>query len=58
MVGSDTWVNDQWDNYEGLISINRRWLSLLPEKTARMIAYQNAEKLFGRRVSKAQIGKR
>ena len=58
MVGSDTWVNDQWDNYEGLIAINRRWLSLLPEKTARMIAYQNAEKLFGRRVSKAQIGKR
>lgn len=58
MVGSDTWVNDQWDDYEGLIAINRRWLSFLPEKIARMIAYQNAEKLFGRKISKGQIGKR
>lgn len=58
MVGSDTWVNDQWDIYEDLIAMNRYWLSFLPEKIARMIAYENAEKLFGRKVSKDQFGKR
>lgn len=58
MVGSDTWVNNQWDDYEGLIAINRRWLSLLPENIARMIAYQNAEKLFGRKVSRSLLGTR
>lgn len=58
MVGSDTWINGQWDNYESIIDSNRQWLSKLPESVARKIAYQNAEKLFDRKVSMDLIGKR
>lgn len=58
MVGSDTWINGQWDNYESIIDSNRQWLSKLPESIARKIAYQNAEKLFGREVSMDLIGTR
>lgn len=58
MVGSDTWVNGQWEDYDGLISLNRQWLSLLPRKIAEKIAYQNAEKLFDREISLKQIGTR
>lgn len=52
MVGSDTWVNSQWDDYEGLIAINRRWLSQFSHEHAEQFAYKNAERLFGRRVNK------
>jgi predicted TIM-barrel fold metal-dependent hydrolase len=51
MVGTDTWVNGQWDNYEGLIAINRRWLARLPRATAEKIAYRNAQALFDRQIS-------
>ena len=58
MVGSDTWVNSQWDRYAGIMSSNRRWLSKLPRDVAEKIAYRNAEKLFGRKVSMGLIGRR
>ena len=58
MVGTDTWVNGQWDNYSELIALNRQWLSLLPRETAEQIAYKTAEKLFNRKVSLDQIGTR
>lgn len=58
MVGSDTWINGQWADYEGLIANNRKWLRHLPRREAEMIAYRNAERLFGRKVSKSLIGKR
>lgn len=58
MVGSDTWVNSQWDNYEAIIASNRRWLSHLPRPVAEKIAFRNAERLFGRSVSNSLIGKR
>ncbi|MGB0750000.1 MAG: amidohydrolase family protein [Magnetospiraceae bacterium] len=58
MVGTDTWVNGQWDRYEDLIALNRRWLALLPRETAEMIAYKNAEKLFQRPVSRDLLGTR
>ena len=58
MVGSDTWVNGQWDNYAEIMASNRRWLSKLPQGVAEKIAYKNAEKLFGRKISKDQIGTR
>jgi predicted TIM-barrel fold metal-dependent hydrolase len=58
MVGSDTWVNAQWDVYGELISINRRWLSRFPRKIAEQIAFRNAEALFGRKISPDLIGKR
>jgi len=58
MVGSDTWANEQWENYVGLINDNRRWISLFPKDLAEKFAYKNAEKLFGIKVDKAQIGTR
>jgi predicted TIM-barrel fold metal-dependent hydrolase len=56
MVGSDTWINAQWDRYTGIMSSNRAWLSKLPRDLAEKIAYKNAEKLFGRKVSMDLIG--
>jgi predicted TIM-barrel fold metal-dependent hydrolase len=56
MVGTDTWVNAQWDDYEGLIALNRQWLAHLPRDVAERIAYKNAERLFGRTVSRDLLG--
>jgi hypothetical protein len=58
MIGSDTWANSQWERYEALIQINRRWLSQFPREVAEKIAYRNAETLFGRQVSMQLIGKK
>lgn len=58
MIGSDTWINEQWDSYHGIIRMNRVWLSYFPRDVAEKIAYRNAEALFGRKVSMDQIGTR
>lgn len=58
MVGSDTWVNSQWDTYTDIIASNRAWLSKLPREVAEKIAYKNAERLFNRSLSMDQIGTR
>ncbi|WP_193181188.1 amidohydrolase family protein [Nisaea sediminum] len=58
MVGSDTWVNGQWENYTSIMASHRHWLSKLPEAVARKIAYQNAARLFGREVSMELVGRR
>ena len=58
MIGSDTWVNGQWASYDGIIDMNREWLSYLPRDVAEKIAYRNAEGLFGRKVTTDLIGKR
>lgn len=58
MVGSDTWVNSQWDNYSAIIGSNRLWLSKLSRSVAEKIAFKNAEKLFGRKISLDLIGTR
>ena len=58
MVGSDTWVNSQWEDYDEIIASNRRWLAKLPRNIAEMIAYRNAERLFGRTISMKQVGTR
>lgn len=50
MVGSDTWVNSQWDDYDGIITQNRRWLAQFSREHAEMFAYKNAERLFNRKV--------
>lgn len=52
MVGSDTWVNSQWADYEGIIATNRRWLAQFSREHAEQFAYKNAELLFGRKVKK------
>ena len=56
MIGSDTWVNGQWDRYADIMAMNRLWLSKLPRSVAEKIAYRNAERLFGRSISMEQIG--
>lgn len=58
MVGSDTWVNGQWDRYDDIMTSNRQWLSYLPRDVAEKIAYKNAERIFGRSISMDQIGTR
>ncbi len=58
MVGSDTWVNSQWADYDRLIASNREWLAMLPREAAEAIAYRNAERLFGIDVSRDQLGRR
>ena len=47
LVGSDTWVNARWDDYEGLMAEARRWLGELPPAVARRIAWDNGAALFG-----------
>jgi predicted TIM-barrel fold metal-dependent hydrolase len=47
-IGSDTWVNAQWDNYEAIIAFDRDWLAQLPDEVARQIAFGNAKRLFDR----------
>lgn len=58
MVGSDTWVNGQWDHYEWIIASNRAWLRLLPREMAENIAYKNAERYFERDITTEHIGTR
>ncbi len=47
-IGSDTWINAQWDNYEAIIAFDRKWLAQLPDDVARQIAFENAKRLFDR----------
>jgi hypothetical protein len=47
LVGSDTWTNSRWDDYEGLMREARGWLGDLPPAAARRIAWDNGAALFG-----------
>mgnify|MGYP003694715265 CR=1 FL=1 len=47
MVGSDTWVNSRWDDYEALMQQARRWLGDLPPAVAPRIAWDNGASWFG-----------
>ena len=58
MIGSDSWVNSQWDSYDAIMDTNRQWLSRLPRDVAEKIAFRNAERYFGRDISMDLIGKR
>jgi predicted TIM-barrel fold metal-dependent hydrolase len=58
MVGTDTWVNGQWAQYEQLIALNRQWLAQFSRPVAEAVAYKNAERLFGRTVERRLIGTR
>jgi predicted TIM-barrel fold metal-dependent hydrolase len=46
LVGSDTWINGRWDDYEALMQQARRWLGGLPPATARRIGWDNGAALF------------
>lgn len=58
MLGSDTWVNSQWERYGDIILINRAVLSKLPREVAEKLAYKNAERVFNRSISNDLIGTR
>ncbi|QPF75527.1 amidohydrolase family protein [Roseateles sp. DAIF2] len=47
LVGSDTWVNQRWQYYEGLMAEARAWLGELPPEAARKIGWGNGAALFG-----------
>ena len=47
MLGSDTWINARWQQYESLMQEARFWLGDLPPATAQRIAWRNAGELFG-----------
>lgn len=47
LVGSDTWVNGRWDDYEALMQQARRWLGDLPPAVARRVGWENGAALFG-----------
>lgn len=47
LIGSDTWVNQRWDDYDNLMKGYRVWLGDLPPQTARRIAWDNGARLFG-----------
>jgi hypothetical protein len=47
LVGSDTWINARWQDYEALMRDARVWLGDLPPPAARRIAWENGAALFG-----------
>ncbi len=47
MIGSDTWVNQRWVQYDELMKGYRVWLGELPPDVARRIAWGNAAGIFG-----------
>ena len=47
LIGSDTWVNPRWQQYDELMQGYRRWLGDLPPDVARKIAWDNGAALFG-----------
>jgi Amidohydrolase len=49
LLGSDTWINERWFAYDGIMRDYRGWLAQLPPEQARRIASGNAERLFGPR---------
>ncbi len=46
LLGSDTWINERWFSYDGIMNTYREWLAQLPEDQAKRIAHGNAERLF------------
>jgi hypothetical protein len=49
LVGSDTWTNSRWQDYDAIIAGYRAWLAQLPRDAAEKIAFRNAERLFPRK---------
>ena len=47
MIGSDTWENGRWQQYESLMQGYRVWLGDLPPEVARKIGWSNGAGLFG-----------
>jgi predicted TIM-barrel fold metal-dependent hydrolase len=50
LIGSDTWIDQRWSQYDDIMRGYRAWLAQLPADQARNIAYANAERLFGGKI--------
>ena len=50
LLGSDTWINERWFGYDGIMKEYRAWLAQLPDEQAKRIAHGNAERLFKAKV--------
>ncbi len=50
LLGSDTWINERWFSYDGIMETYREWLAQLPQDQARRIGHENAERLFGGKI--------
>lgn len=48
MVGTDTWTTSRWNDLVSGIQSVRNWLNQLPRDVTELIAYRNAERLFGK----------
>jgi predicted TIM-barrel fold metal-dependent hydrolase len=48
MLGSDTWINERWFAYDGIMKEYRGWLAQLPADQAARIANGNAKRLFAK----------
>jgi Amidohydrolase len=46
VIGSDTWINARWSDYEALMRSARLWLGDLPAAVAQRVAWGNAAALF------------
>jgi hypothetical protein len=51
LIGSDTWIDERWADYDGIMRQYRNWLAQLPPDQAQRIAFGNAERLFGPRAT-------
>ena len=47
LLGSDTWINQRWIDYGTIMRGYREWLAELPADQATRIAYGNAERIYG-----------
>ncbi|HET8748076.1 MAG TPA: amidohydrolase family protein [Ramlibacter sp.] len=47
LLGSDTWVNQRWLQYDDTMQGYRTWLADLPPEVQRRIAWENGAALFG-----------
>jgi hypothetical protein len=47
LIGSDTWVNQRWQDYEEIMRAYRVWLGDLPPAVAKKIAWDNGVALVG-----------
>jgi Amidohydrolase len=48
LYGSDTWIPPRWEEVGSLTQQARGWLAQLPPEVAQNIAWQNAERIFGK----------
>ncbi|MEO7150960.1 MAG: hypothetical protein ABIX46_04495 [Burkholderiaceae bacterium] len=46
LIGSDTWINARWQDYEALMQAARLWLGDLDPAVARRIAWDDGATLF------------